>query len=780
MHISHAVRRRGRAAVTGAAAVLAAALLQSITPATALPANVFELDANTVDPAGGGDDWNTLFAGGANSSDAFSGIIDDPLGETIFVQGESTKDDVDTTTWQHKSGSVPDKDELTNAYSAAYLVGDGSDPGTEDDLILYFGADRFAVNGSANLGFWFYESDFGPDPIVPPATEGTFHGDPHTVGDVLVLTEFTNGGAVPNIQVWEWDPVNPAPTTCPSNISGSTPVPCQDNDGNLKLVSNSSTADCDVAPAGAAACANVNSAETTVPWPYDAKGGGNQQGKVPAGGFFEGGVNLSQLFGGAQPCISSFLAETRSSPSIDSTLKDFVSGSLPLCGANIKIRGTDVNEVGEQHTFTVEVNRIFAGTEINATDAHVTFNLVGANGATVAIDAAASTCDDAGDNIDANGECTIVFNSATTGTVTGTASATVTFGGQTFTPSTNGSGSNSGPAVKRYVDARINLTPLTDTNGITENHVVTADVDVDLGDGNGFQPALVGHVDVKVTSSGGASHVINTGGTTCHVQDPPDAAGADNLDGLGRCTVAFTSNSAGTVTVQATVNLTAITPQGNEPITRVTNTAGNSDNATKVFLDGTLTWLKVDDLGNPLPGATFEVCRTHNWSSETNAMVDVADVCVTVADDVSAVDDPDVAPDADNDGAEFRLENLILGRYTITETIAPDGYSLDPDTETVDLTTSATSGQPTNGDGSPKPFVDPALFKVIILTCNTSTEKLVVSEVDEDPGTAGGKKDTQAAGSLSDADQAYLCGLDANYDDKTRGTHNYAVTIPKP
>ena len=36
--------------------------------------------------------------------------------------------------------------------------------------------------------------------------------------------------------------------------------------------------------------------------------------------FFEGGIDLDQLFGGQAPCFTSFLAETRSSQAVDSTL----------------------------------------------------------------------------------------------------------------------------------------------------------------------------------------------------------------------------------------------------------------------------------------------------------------------------------------------------------------------------------------------------------------------------------------------------------------------------
>lgn len=768
MHINGHRNRRGtrrRLAVVGSAFALALGVLVAMPAANALPTGIFELDGNAVDSNGAAtspDDWDTLYNDNSapfGHSSAFSGIIPDLAGQTIFTTGGS-KDHLDVPNWRHSAGSVPDKDEITNAYAAAYIGPDSNDPGTEGDLIIYFGSDRYAQNGSANVGFWFTEQK------VAPIAGGLFSGV-HETGDTLVLSEFTNGGAVSTIQVWEWDPDATGPT-CPSNVTAANEG-CIDNGGNLVLQLASANADCDFADVAAVACANVNSAEITVPWDYDAKGGGVQNGLVPAGGFFEGGVNLSALRGGARPCLSSFLAETRSSPAIDAVLKDFTGGDFPLCGANVQITGNDINEVNDPHTFTVTANQVFAGVSSPATVANVDVVLTSANGATPVVNAAASTCDDnqpSGDNVDANGQCTIVFTSATTGTVTGTATAVVSVGGEDFTVTTNGLAGNSAPVVKRFVDSKITLSPLTDTNGITENHVVTADVEVDFGDGLGFVTATVGHVDVKLTDSGGAVSTINNGGTTCHVNDPPDAAGADNLDASGQCTVAFTSNTAGTVTVHATVNLSVTVGGFTEAMTRSTDGLGNnSGDATKNFVDGSLVWLKHDNNGALLAGATFEVCRTHNWNSSTSSMVDITDVCVSVLDNS--------APDVDADGGEFKLDDLILGRYTVRETAAPAGYALDPDTVTVDITTDDTTGDAGT-------FVDTLLFKLIVITCNTATEELVDSTVTLTGTPGADSRETIKASELPvGVTEAQLCGLaGANYDDLPEGTYTPSVELP--
>ena len=78
-----------------------------------------------------------------------------------------------------------------------------------------------------------------------------------------------------------------------------------------------------------------------MPWDYPAD-------EVPANIFFEGGLNLSALFAGhALPCFSSFLANTRTSPSPTADLKDFVTGTIDTCGT-ITIHKDVVGGTSEQ------------------------------------------------------------------------------------------------------------------------------------------------------------------------------------------------------------------------------------------------------------------------------------------------------------------------------------------------------------------------------------------------------------------------------------------------
>src|SRR5262249_38624986 len=113
---------------------------------------------------------------------------------------------------------------------------------------------------------------------------------------------------------------------------------------------------------------------------------------------------------------------------------------------------------------------------------------------------------------DANGQFKVTFTSATPGTVTGSACADPTVGGPSVHVCTNGTGDNSGPAVKTFVDANITITPSTATNPVGTNHVLTVHVNVNDGSGAGYVNAPVGTTVTGSISSGPGSFV---GGNTC-------------------------------------------------------------------------------------------------------------------------------------------------------------------------------------------------------------------------------------------------------------------------
>lgn len=232
--------------------------------------------------------------------------VHDQPGTTIYTGGES-KDYLDVPSWGHTTGSVPDADEILDAFAAKFVAGNG-------DQLLYFGADREATNGAKDFGFWFFQSP------VSMNANGTFSGQ-HTVGDILILGTFTNGGAVTTIRVFEW--------VGSGGSDGSVDELKDDpNDPNDPPVL---FGDCVPGSNAQEGCGTVNDTSIPAPWGYQAKNV-SAANFIPSGGLVEGGINLTAL--GLDGCFSTFVAETRSSPEISAQLKDFVMGSFEACGSS--------------------------------------------------------------------------------------------------------------------------------------------------------------------------------------------------------------------------------------------------------------------------------------------------------------------------------------------------------------------------------------------------------------------------------------------------------------
>jgi hypothetical protein len=294
---------------------------------------VFELDGNTQDdPALAGLDWESTFPAGTPIT---ANPIQDPAPLTIFTTGGS-KDINDVSQWRHKSGSVPDKDNILQAVAAARALPNG-------DTAIYFAASRFDNSGDAQIGLWFFQAN------VAPQADGTFGPAPgtlahHTDGDLLVLVNFEGGGLVPSIQVFKWQGgVNGGPVLDNTLSTGECGA------GNLDV------------------CAITNAANSNAPafWNYTPKSG--TSGVFPPQSFFEGGVNLVSVFGaGNVPCFSSFIAETRSSSSITATLKDFAEGSFNLCKITVTktctFNGVVNGGTALKYTFNGTVKNDGAGT----------------------------------------------------------------------------------------------------------------------------------------------------------------------------------------------------------------------------------------------------------------------------------------------------------------------------------------------------------------------------------------------------------------------------------
>src|SRR5438132_5697311 len=319
------------------------------------PTSVFELDGNVADdPTNSIADWNTLngdctvpgggsgSAGGSNTRTCI-GSENPPK---IFTQGGS-KDPLDISQWHWKpADTVPDKDTITHGYAASYTATIGAS--VIADKVVVIGGDRFAVNGDANIGAWFFQQN------VTLNSDGTFSGV-HVNHDVFLVSAFTGGGGISTITVYEWD------NACLKGVKNPGAGQCAD--ANLRLLGSNDT------------FAITNSSPiSNETWSYLAKFGGGTN-TMPVGAFFEGGADLTTLFAasgaGAVPCFSSFLLETRSSQSTSAVLKDFVLGSFPECHISLtkgcQCTAFHADGSGFDYSFSGTVTNDGGGTVFNVT-----------------------------------------------------------------------------------------------------------------------------------------------------------------------------------------------------------------------------------------------------------------------------------------------------------------------------------------------------------------------------------------------------------------------------
>jgi hypothetical protein len=209
--------------------------------------------------------------------------------------------------WEcNQDNNVNSKIDVMNAYATSYTAG------TQE--FLYFALERNANTGTADVGFWFLQD---PDAgcSSSPNVSTSFTGS-HVDGDLLVVSEFTNGGTVTTINVYRWDggangSLNPNPVI-------TNPLP--------------GGADCRNAPltgAGDRACGRTNTGTISTPWLTSNKQDGVGH-DLRISEFYEGGINLTESNLGGK-CFNTFIADTRSSTSLTATLFDYSLGQLGEC-----------------------------------------------------------------------------------------------------------------------------------------------------------------------------------------------------------------------------------------------------------------------------------------------------------------------------------------------------------------------------------------------------------------------------------------------------------------
>jgi hypothetical protein len=354
--------RRALGGLTGLVVVLTA--LTVALPGASYSGGVqdtglFQLDGNTLPAACPPNDWAGLYNAGGTTpcgSDGFKLVADPAATDTTYWSGGGSKDAYDPALgpWQWGPTDVaPDKDDLVNAFAAAYHVTEG----TTTTRFLFFGSDRFANNGSSQQGFWFLRSRVcmsgpvsGADGNCPASTpnQATTAGgfvDPttgvpihHQNGDLLVLANFTSGGTLGLAGVFEWQGADGAG-------GGSAVQVVFGNGANCATITD---------PNNFCSTSNLGPLTGEPVWAYVNKAGSDS---YDTSEFVEGGINLSAI-PGAGTCFPTFIAESRSSSgpstglSLQAQLKDLAFGQFQTCGSTTVTTPQDAsgNTVGTNTT----------------------------------------------------------------------------------------------------------------------------------------------------------------------------------------------------------------------------------------------------------------------------------------------------------------------------------------------------------------------------------------------------------------------------------------------
>ena len=275
---------------------------------------------------------------GATVSNPHTFIVDQANTSVDDILKTGTKDDNDVPSWSWATAGTLDKNDLTDGMAAEYKCSDASTTcgtGHGDDKLLYFGADRYSISGSANVAFWFFHKRvqqyadgtgaktgqcvtnsgcaFTTDGKAPNGIPAGQTGsnlavhttgncglpnapDPCTFGDILVIGAF---GPHASLNVFHWVGVGNAT----KDFNGTNS--CFTANCSLQPIYSTTNGDCGPGGAGLLdnGCAVANTTVTASPWILPQK---NIQGKVVNdqfnadtvhgySTFFEGGLNLTGL-----------------------------------------------------------------------------------------------------------------------------------------------------------------------------------------------------------------------------------------------------------------------------------------------------------------------------------------------------------------------------------------------------------------------------------------------------------------------------------------------------
>jgi hypothetical protein len=261
---------------------------------------------------------------------SFSGVIKSTLvtpgTSTILKKGTKNIDDI--SLWTVATQNSPPKDAYVAGTIASYVAPPGGFYGGHQ--LIYLGSTRFAPNGSASIGIWFFQQNVqicqsGPNAGSAMCVDGTATAANHQSGDLFLFLTFGGSGNA-TIQAAKWvgngtsGSLGPATnlTTCPA----ANDIGCAVTNENNSITLGS------------------NSGPQLPGFGFNVSGpgfAGFPNGVVPAGQFQETGVDFNAIFGGQAPCFSSVMFASVTSGSSPSTasMKSILLGSFNTCAINV-------------------------------------------------------------------------------------------------------------------------------------------------------------------------------------------------------------------------------------------------------------------------------------------------------------------------------------------------------------------------------------------------------------------------------------------------------------
>ena len=533
--------------------IMAAAVFPGLLTASAASTNtvdgvgLFELDGNVTQDAATPPpyDWECVFnnpAGHAGCPPPAS-LMPSSVFQPDYVTPDPTyfaqnKDIQDVSQWGCITQNNPlAKDDILNAYGAAFIVPNTSayNASKRGHLIVYFGQERASSNGDSFAGFWLMQHSH------TCSGSGSFSGGGHDPGDLLVVSNYTNGGGTTTVQLYAWN------TSVTDNLQLL---------GSGLTCGGTGTTDL---------CGITNTAAFTEPWAPKQSLTPNQ--------FLEEGVDITDLL--PMPtteqgvCFADFLSETRSSQQTTATLKDYTEGQFHFC---VTPTVTTQQTAG---TTTAAAMTVLAGTPVS--DQATLSGLISGTPKGTIDYKLYSTADCSGQPVYDSGALPLVngvpppsgtTSQSTVGVYEWRAfySGDISLGGRNAA-----SASACGDEPLTVVNANIQVTPATATNAVNNQHVFTITV-------NALAPQ---------------GTTVSFGAITTSVQPTPSSqvstCGTPAVNGFtATCTLTINSTSVTTYTVNASANLTV----GGVAITRATNGTmgpGGTGPATKNYVDAFIT-----------------------------------------------------------------------------------------------------------------------------------------------------------------------------------------------